>query len=167
MAPPISYEVRGRQYVTVLTGMGLSAGVDASGIPVRFDYRSQARRVLTFAIGGKATIPASVPFKLEPVADPDYKPDPAAAGRGAIVYIHCLACHGLNADASGGLAPDLRASPIPQSPETFDEVVRKGALVPQGMPVFAELTDAQMADLRHYLRSRGAELRGMPPRPAS
>ena len=159
MAPPISYAVRGRQYVTVLTGMGLSAGVDTSVLPARFDYRTQARRVLTFALGGKATIPASPPYKLEPVADPDYRPDPEAAKRGAVVYIHCLACHGLNADAGGGIAPDLRTSAIPQSAEAFDAIVRQGGLVSQGMPVFAELTDAETSDLRHYLRSRASDAR--------
>lgn len=159
LAPPISYSAKGRQYVTVLTGMGLSAAVDASTLPRRFDYRTQARRVLTFVLGGKATIPPSAPYKLQPIADADYRPNPAAAGRGAMVFIHCLACHGLNADGGGGLAPDLRASEIPQSAEAFDSVVRQGALVPAGMPTFAELTDAEMADLRQFLRGRAADVR--------
>ncbi|MET0545665.1 MAG: PQQ-dependent dehydrogenase, methanol/ethanol family, partial [Caulobacterales bacterium] len=48
LAAPISYSVGGRQYVTVLTGMGLTAGINAFGLPRRFDYRTQERRVLTF-----------------------------------------------------------------------------------------------------------------------
>ena len=46
------------------------------------------------------------------------------------------------------------------SAEALASVVRDGALVPNGMPRFQEITDEQLADLRHYLRSRAADLRG-------
>ncbi|HKX80312.1 MAG TPA: PQQ-dependent dehydrogenase, methanol/ethanol family [Novosphingobium sp.] len=158
LAPPISFKVGGRQYVTVLTGTGLSAGLDASALPRRFDYRGQARRVLTFALGSRAAIAPSASFRLEPAADPEYRPDPAAEARGAALTLRCFVCHGAGMDAGGGVAPDLRVSPVPQSAEAFDRIVRHGALVPQGMPAFPELSDAQTADLRQYLRSKGAEL---------
>jgi quinohemoprotein ethanol dehydrogenase len=45
------------------------------------------------------------------------------------------------------------------SPEAFTAVVRDGALVPAGMPPFAEIGDQELADIAHYLRSRAADLR--------
>ena len=159
MAGAISYSVRGRQYVAVLTGMGLTAAINAGGLPRRFDYRTQPRRLLIFALGGRSTLPPVPPYRLVPVADPDFHADPAAEQRGAIGFIRCLVCHGPGVDAGGGLAPDLRASAVPLSPETFRAIVKDGGLVSQGMPQFGELSDAELADIRQYVRSRAAAAR--------
>ena len=61
LAPPITYSAGGKQYVTVLTGVaGHTALFGADQAQWQFDYRTMGRRVLTFAIGGKATLPAKV-----------------------------------------------------------------------------------------------------------
>ena len=41
--------------------------------------------------------------------------------------------------------------------DAFRSVVHDGALVPAGMPIFAELTDEQLADLRQFLRARAVQ----------
>lgn len=159
LAPPISYRYKGRQYVTVLAGIGTSAGVTSNWLPKLFNYYTQPRRVLTFAIGGTQRLPAAIETPITAAPDADFKRDEASFGRGAFVYgVHCLSCHGHNV-VSGGSAPDLRGSALPTDPEAFDQVVRKGILVSAGMPRWEELTDAQMADLRHYLRARADDLR--------
>jgi quinohemoprotein ethanol dehydrogenase len=160
IAAPISYSVGGRQYVTVLTGSGLSAGLAGGQLrPFNIDYRAQKRRVLTFVLGGKAKLPPVEPFTLTASDDPDFKPDAAAAGRGAVTFAYrCVICHGTDAIAAG-TAPDLRTSPIPVSAEAFTSVVHEGALIPNGMPRFEELTSAELADVRQYLRTRAADLR--------
>src|SRR3546814_10519958 len=84
IAPPITYTANGRQYVTVLTGMGTSGGflgqlLEEYGI----DYRTQARRILTFALDGNATLPAAEPYEAVAIDDPDYRTDAAAASAGA------------------------------------------------------------------------------------
>ena len=61
--------------------------------------------------------------------------------------------------ASIGIGPDLRASPIPLSAEAFEAVVRDGALVPNGMPRYAEFNQEALAELRQYIRSRAAAMR--------
>ena len=160
IAAPITYRANGKQYVTVLVGMGTSAGVDKSthgGIDI--DHRTQAKRVLTFAIDGKAKLPAAMPASPPTAApDPDYRPDAALAARGKTLFNQrCLACHGINAEAAGS-APDLRVSPVPASAEAFATIVRDGALEMNGMPRFGELTEADLAAIRQYLRSRSAEL---------
>jgi quinohemoprotein ethanol dehydrogenase len=83
----------------------------------------------------------------------------ARVQRGLAVYAaisKCNLCHGLAA-VSGGFAPDLRASVIPLSESAFDAVVRGGSLESRGMPRFADLSEADLEDLRHYLRSRARE----------
>ncbi len=155
MAPPITYSVGGRQYVTVLSGNGTG---NASFGPLlgdmHIDYRTQARRVLTFEIGGTATIPEAAPFRITYPPDPTFSPDPAAEARGAIIYdMHCLPCHGIGVVAQGN-APDLRASAVPQSPQAFVGIVHGGDLLARGMPRFAELSAPALDDLRQFLRAR-------------
>ncbi len=158
-APPISYSAGGKQYITVLTGMGTSGAAFGALLPVSIDYRTQARRVLTFAIGGKATIPVSKNEPLTPIADADYKPNKALEDKGLYTFaVSCAVCHGVDAIASGH-APDLRNSTVPLSDEAFASVVRDGVLVPNGMPKFGEFSDEDLAAIRQYLRARAAEWR--------
>jgi quinohemoprotein ethanol dehydrogenase len=127
--------------------------------PFRIDYRTQARRLLTFAIGGTKQLPPKAPDTLVPVADPDFRPDAAAEQRGTMIFHgRCLQCHGINAIA-GGAAPDLRTSAIPQSAEAFKAVVHGGALLENGMPRFDWASDAQLDDLRQYIRAQAAAWR--------
>ncbi len=161
IAAPISYRVDGKQYVTVLVGVGTSPGLDwrAQG-GVIIDARTQRKRVLTFVLDGKASLPsAPPPFKVKPIADPSYREDAALTARGLDVFNkHCITCHGWQAIA-GGVGPDLRGSAVPLSPEALDSIVRGGALVGNGMPKFGEITDQEMVALRQYIRSRAADLR--------
>lgn len=165
IAPAITYRAKGKQYVTVITGLGLAYPLNAAALAgpdierYQIDPRSQARRVLTFALGGKQVLPARPPIMAPPL-DPDFKPDPARVMPGATAFsTHCLICHGALA-VGAGHAPDLRRSAVPQDRGSFVQVVRGGALQGRGMPKFAELTDQQLDDIRVYLRSRAAELRG-------
>jgi quinohemoprotein ethanol dehydrogenase len=154
---PITYLAHGEQYVTVLVGSGTSAGTYP--LPREDDASNQVKRVLTFALGGKASLPrlALVPFRAS--TDPDYRANIALARRGADIYFHrCLTCHGVEV-VSGGTAPDLRASSVPPAAEAFDKVVRGGILTSNGMPRFEEISDQEVTELRQYIRSRAAELR--------
>ncbi|WP_088183002.1 PQQ-dependent dehydrogenase, methanol/ethanol family [Sphingobium sp. Z007] len=158
-APPISYAVNGKQYVTVITGMGTSGAAFGALLPVSIDYRTQARRILTFALDGKATLPKADIVPLTPATDLDFKPDPAVEARGMLTYArHCAVCHGVDVIAAGH-APDLRASTVPLDPATFATVVRDGALVSNGMPRFEEFDDANLAALRQYIRRSNADWR--------
>jgi len=160
LAPPITYRAGGRQYVTVLSGMGASGAIFGKTVArMGWDARTQPRRVLTFALDGAVKLPPGPARHVAmAIPDPGYRVDTAAANRGAVHYgQRCLVCHGLDAVAAG-LAPDLRESPVVQSAEAFDDIVRGGTLVTRGMPRFEVLTDPQMADLRQYVRSRGRDL---------
>lgn len=154
IAAPVTYAVKGRQYVTVIAGMGTSGGnvMAVSGYKDLPDYRDQPRRVLTFAIDGTAALPTLPPRQKAP-ADPDYRSDPAMEAAGKPLFDgNCLSCHGPGG-MSGGGAPRLTRSPVILSEETFESVVHDGALKENGMPQFGTLTKAQLAAIRQYLRS--------------
>jgi quinohemoprotein ethanol dehydrogenase len=151
IAPPISFSVQGTQYITVLAGPGTSASFLGRPMePFSSDYRTIERRVLTFSLSGRASLPESASREVTPVEDPGYQPDPDRAQGGALIFAgNCILCHGFDA-VSSGFAPDLDA---------FMQVVKHGALATNGMPMFGELSDEQVRDLRAYLRSQAAEFR--------
>lgn len=158
LAPPITYRAGGRQYVTVIAGVGTSAGILEAKLAGQVDYRTQQRRVLTFVIGGKASLPATKPEMSPVVADQSFRANAESAARGGALYVHCFVCHG-PVGGSGGSAPDFSTSVVPQSADTFSQIVREGGLIPMGMPNFSEFTDQQLDDLRQYLRTETARVR--------
>jgi quinohemoprotein ethanol dehydrogenase len=153
MAPPISYLVNGKQYVTVMSGSGTSLVLLGRYLQkYGISYRDQKRRVLTFALGGSATLPDAPPYRFVAAADPDYRPDAAAAQRGINAYGGtCLMCHGRDGVAAGD-APDLRASPAITSDAAFEAIVADGTLVAHGMPRFNDMSKETRDDIRQYLR---------------
>jgi quinohemoprotein ethanol dehydrogenase len=154
---PITYIAHGKQYVTVLAGSGTVSGFFP--LPGKNDAGSQKKRVLTFALGGKAALPPQMTVEFKGANDPTYRPDPALAQQGAPIYGHyCTPCHG-GAAVSGGTAPDLRASSVPLSEGAFDSIVRGGALTATGMPRFEEFDAIEIAALRQYIRSRADDER--------
>src|SRR3546814_1951580 len=117
------------------------------------DYRTQARRILTFALDGNATLPAAEPYEAVAIDDPDYRTDAAAASAGADIYNQrCVVCHGGEAVAAG-VAPDLRTSPGLLAHATFDAIVHEGMLVPNGMPRFEDLSEAEPGNIRQIGRA--------------
>lgn len=159
LAPPITYSVEGKQYVTVLSGFG-SSGALFGEVVAKFGWRArtQPRRVLTFALGGTAKLPPAPKLDpLIPVPDMTFKPDVALTARGQTVYYQrCAVCHGVDVIAAG-LAPDLRASPVPSDANTFNAIVSDGALVSQGMPSFGSIPEEDRAAVRQFLRTKARE----------
>ncbi|EJU11949.1 alcohol dehydrogenase [Sphingomonas sp. LH128] len=159
VAPPITYRVNGKQYVTVLTGNG-SSGAGVQSAMVRgydTDYRLP-RHVLTFAIGGKDALPAYTETQPVPLQDPGFRPDPKQAEAGGMLFAMngCMVCHGMMANP-GGAAPDLRYSPMILDAAGFAQIVKGGALKPNGMPGYPQLQDRDLEALRHFLRIRAMQ----------
>ncbi len=164
MGAPISYRVNGRQYVTVLTGLGMNQPAAAPaimkpGLQERYglDPHAQARRVLTFVLGGTGTLPERVAPAPAIVADASTL-DAEAIEAGMWAYAsHCATCHG---SLVVGLtqAPDLRRSPLALEPDAFRAVVKDGALAALGMPGFGEFPEDKLENLRQYVLSEAAKL---------
>jgi quinohemoprotein ethanol dehydrogenase len=150
LAQPITYRAGGRQLVTVIAG---SRAYNAQGQPRRWDYRQQQWRVLTFALDGKDRLPPPTNSDSSPTIREIAVRDPAASKRGSLSYVRrCMICHGANLVADGA-APSLPRSSIPPDAAAFSAVVRQGALRPNGMPGFEQLSDSEVEDLRQYVLS--------------
>jgi len=155
-APPITYKLNGKQYIALLVGWG-GAFAGVGNKTLGWDYNKQTRRLLVFSLEGKAKVtPQPAPYFPTPIVDKSFEIDEALAEKGRNLYWQCFACHGANVIAKG-MAPDLRASPIPLSKETFTSVVRAGAKVNMGMPAYQELTDEELMALMHFIRMKAHE----------
>ncbi|HEY3731437.1 MAG TPA: PQQ-dependent dehydrogenase, methanol/ethanol family [Steroidobacteraceae bacterium] len=156
---PITYQVDGRQYLSVTAGPlnGSSAAFGSASAQWGWQDHVQPRRLLTFALDAKGTLPATPPPQpVKPLIAPEFQIDSDKAKQGSYEFLRCLLCHG-TAAVAGGNAPDLRASSVPLSFDAFAAVVRGGTLIKRGMPAFPELSDAQLNSIRHYLRARARQ----------
>lgn len=155
IAAPATYSVGGRQYVSILAGYGGSAAVNSDIMNVGWKY-SGPRRLLTFALGGKARLPKSpaLTLKIDPVVVPDEKLDPAKVAMGRAMFLACAACHGRNAVGAGGPAPDLRESAIVADPDAYWSVLHDGVLMDRGMPKIPYFQREQAEAIRQFIRSR-------------
>jgi quinohemoprotein ethanol dehydrogenase len=168
IAAPISYGVDGRQYISVLVGYGATniMGVMNAG----WKFGAQPRRLLTFALDGKATLPPSAPqdFTVQAVDDPalQLRESDVKAGAG-LFTLRCGGCHGLNVVSAGPPGPDLRESRIALNRASFQHVVHDGVLVSRGMPGFAELDSSQLDAIFAYIRAKAREALAADLRPAT
>jgi quinohemoprotein ethanol dehydrogenase len=137
MAPPVTYAVKGEQYIAVLAGIGGTPALNH----VELDYVNDGR-ILVYKLDGKASLPPVVERPAGIVDAPPLTVSPAALARGDSLFsTHCGRCHGFLARGTGFL-PDLRHSPRAVH-DAWDEIVLKGAFHAQGMASFADLIDSE------------------------
>jgi quinohemoprotein ethanol dehydrogenase len=159
-APPITYAVKGRQYVAVLAGWGGASYIGSSAMAQSgWAYGAQQRRLLVFSLEGKATPPATKPPQLKPVFidDPKLAIDEAQAAEGKLIYHdYCFGCHGFAVISAGG-APDLRASAVAAGRESLLQLLHSGNLQSRGMPMYDDLNPRQVEQLYWFIRQRARE----------
>ena len=157
VAPPISYELDGEQYVAVLAGLGGGMALASGSPPPETLASGNAGRVLAWKLGGTARLPEPE-WTPRPTAPIETRLDPKRVEEGRKLFARfCSHCHGPFA-ISGGTIPDLRRSE-PAIYEALPAIVLEGGKLAGGMPSFAGFLDAaQVADVRQYLLSRRAAL---------
>jgi mono/diheme cytochrome c family protein len=152
----VTYTIDGEQYVTVLAGWGggfpLFAGDFAAEAKVR-----NVSRVLTFKLGGSASLPALVPQELT-LNPPPRVDDPDAIARGKQLYSNrCMVCHGDGA-VGGGVTPDLRYLDAVKH-QAWMGVVIGGMHQQRGMVSFAGVLSPQdAADIQAFVIERAHQL---------
>lgn len=130
IAAPISYEVDGKQYVSVAVGWG---GV--YGQTQRASERNTPGTVYTFALGGKAALPAFTEYQRSGLVG-GVKYNPGHVGEGTGLYVmNCAFCHGVPGVDKGGNLPNLGYSAA-ATIEHLDRFVFNGPYVSRGMPDF-------------------------------
>jgi quinohemoprotein ethanol dehydrogenase len=130
VAAPATYEVDGRQYVSIAVGWG---GV--YGLAARHTDRAGPGTVYTFALGGTAKAPDFVAYRLgQLVQGVPYNKEHYAAGT-ALYVSHCVFCHGVPGVDRGGNIPNLGYSSA-ATIANLDKFVLGDALAGKGMPNF-------------------------------
>jgi len=159
---PMSYSVGGKQYVSVLVGWGGTSAAMSGVLDLGWKYGQQTRRLLTFALDGKATLPKEPgrDMKVAALDDPDLAINEADVMAGKSLSLACMSCHGAGFRGAGAPGPDLRESAIALRLDTFTQMLREGRLE-RGMPQFKWMTDAQIRQLHAYLRARAREALGL------
>jgi mono/diheme cytochrome c family protein len=159
MAAPVSYEVKGEQYVSVMAGWGGAFGIGA-GYFAPDAVRFRKARVLTFKLGGTAKLP---PLDMTAPPPPDPPAQTASAetvaqGR-ALFHRLCHVCHG-DAAVGSGVVPDLRWSASMKDKDAWRAVVLDGAMKDNGMAGFGQMLGAEDAEaLRAYVIKRAHDTR--------
>ena len=133
VAPPVTYAIDGKQYVSVMAGWGGAFSKKA---------RSYGR-LLTYTIGGTASLPNRPRPRTVTAIAHSGTPQQVAAGA-KIFSTYCARCHG-----GATILPDLRRST--SGTYTALEKILDGSLAERGMPRFAELDKPAIAELRAYL----------------
>jgi quinohemoprotein ethanol dehydrogenase len=152
IAAPMTYSVGGRQYVSVLAGYGSSAPAFSQVANMGWKYGLHKRRLLTFALGGRAKLDTLPPdFSVKALDDPALQISGGDVEKGRDLYHRCMSCHGRNV-VGAGAAPDLRESGVALDREAFWSVLHDGLLLEHGMPQFAMLTREQAMQIHAYIR---------------
>jgi PQQ-dependent dehydrogenase (methanol/ethanol family) len=153
MAAPVTYEVDGTQYVTVVAGWGGAFGV-ASGIPAQEGNVIRKGRILTYKLGGEAELPTPPEPEFDFPEPPPMTASAETVEQGEdLFHTYCSVCHGAGA-VSSGVLPDLRYMDE-QTHAIFQGIVLGGAYRDRGMVSFAHVLDSEKADAVHaYLIKR-------------
>ena len=153
IAPAVTYEVDGTQYVSVMAGWGGAfalTGGNATGA-------TAAGRLLTFSLNGKGMIEeTAIKSSIPSIIETSFAQDRAAAG--SVEFARwCAVCHGIAAQGGGAIA-DLRYS-APGAFQKYEQIVLEGAYSSRGMPSFKQWLKADDVDkIRAYVLKRRAEL---------
>jgi len=155
LAPPITYLLDGRQFLSVLVGWGGTTslfGYNASG-----EYKAEGR-LWTFVLGGDRDVEPVHGAAKPALTAIDYDDTAAVIAQGADLYARrCAMCHGGGANSGGAIA-DLRYATAATF-GIFERIVREGAYAQLGMPKLGVVLSASEADaIKSYLLSLRAAL---------
>ncbi|MEX1664255.1 PQQ-dependent dehydrogenase, methanol/ethanol family [Zhongshania arctica] len=157
VAPPISYELDGEQYLAVASGWGGTFTLVYGGL---FPAGSDAGvgRLMVFKLGATAKLPVLAESTMAKPTPPASTANAATIAKGKQLYDNnCVVCHGDHV-ISSGLIPDLRWSPLLNSDEAFKAVVIDGGLTSRGMPAFRGIiSESELKILRAYIISAANE----------
>ena len=161
LAPPISFEIDGEQYVSVLTGSGggdLFGGEPLPPIEIQASLTyNNFGRLLVFKLGGKEKLP--IPDVRDTTIPEQKLADVSVAQirNGESNYNqYCAVCHGFVVKSAGGL-PDLRKMTT-GTHDLFNKIVLEGILGSNGMAGFSDvLSEEEVDNIHHYVRARAYE----------
>jgi alcohol dehydrogenase (cytochrome c)/quinohemoprotein ethanol dehydrogenase len=163
IAAPMTYAIRGEQYVAILAGWGGAWDIATGVLAHKSPGSRNISRLLVFKLGATGKLPPAPPLAKLPLDPPPVTGTPQQIAHGAQVYgRYCSVCHG-DAAVAGDLNPDLRHTGVLNNPAGMKAIVLDGVLSPKdgggkGMVSFASaLKPADVEAVRHYLIKRANE----------
>jgi PQQ-dependent dehydrogenase (methanol/ethanol family) len=155
IAPPITYSINGKQYLSVVAGYGGVFALQA-GLPPKYSGGPINGRIVTFALDSKQQLPKRIANKIMP-KPPESMGDEASIANGEKVYHYqCHMCHGAGA-IGGGVIADLRYMDK-KTHDNFLAITLGGLYTNKGMVGFADKISEQDAkDIHAYLIQRAKE----------
>jgi quinohemoprotein ethanol dehydrogenase len=161
MAAPMTYKIKGTQYVAIMAGYGGGAVITGAPLdPASAAYRyGNEGRIIVLKLGGP-------PPPLPPLASdtPMPAPPPRSADArqieaGALLYNrYCARCHLFGR----GILPDLRRM-NPSTHNLFSAIVLDGAYAGKGMGRFDDvLAPADQGAIHSYLIDEAWKLKAQP-----
>lgn len=157
LAPPMTYQIDGVQYVAILAGTGggeLFTGEVHNLASVEY---GNFGKLLVFALDGKAQLPPPTVLDRTIPDQPDLQASAEDIQLGDEAYHEtCAVCHGFMVKSSGVVA-DLRLMK-PENHAIFRHIVMDGVFADRGMASFADLVDeADVARIQAYVVARANE----------
>jgi alcohol dehydrogenase (cytochrome c)/quinohemoprotein ethanol dehydrogenase len=152
IAPAMTYELDGKQYVALMVGTGGTFAGAPGEIGRKGGGLPNISRLLVFALDGTTQLPAPLP-RAQPVLNPPPSTAPArVVAQGRTLYAqYCGTCHG-DAAVSAGLFRDLRYSGALADGGLWRDIVIGGSLARNGMASFASAISEENAQaIRAYL----------------
>lgn len=159
VAPPMSYEVNGEQYIAVVAGWGGAMPLTGGDAARKGAINENRSRVLAFKLGAHNELPTEVTPATIGTPPPRVK-DTASVAAGKNTYLRfCAVCHG-DAAIGSGVTPDLRHSPMIQSADAWKAIVIDGNRRDRGMVSFAPvMTSVEAETIRAYVIDRANDER--------
>jgi quinohemoprotein ethanol dehydrogenase len=154
VAAAATYMVDGVQYVTVAVGWG---GV--FGISQRVTELQSPGTVYTFALGGKAPLPAFTKYQTEGLLE-GVSYDPKDVAEGTALYVAaCVACHGVPGVDRGGNVKNL-GYVSKETVANLKDFVFNGPFKDQGMPDFTgKLKDEDIVKIQAFIQGTADAVR--------
>jgi quinohemoprotein ethanol dehydrogenase len=154
VAAPATYTVDGVQYVSIAVGWG-----GAFGVMERVAEQDGPGTVYTFAVGGKAPLPALAKYQLGNLLS-GVKYDPKDVPDGTSIYVEaCATCHGVPGVEKGGNVKNLGYSST-ETIANLKDIVFKGPFRDRGMPDFTgKLKDEDVVKIQAFIQGTADAIR--------
>ncbi len=159
IAAPMTYSVKGEQYVAIMVGWGGVFDVAPPGYLARKSGSVRnISRLLVFKLGAKGALPALKPEATALLDPPPFTGKPEQVAQGQAHYQNsCSFCHG-DSGVAGGLNPDLRHSAALNNPKLWQDIVHDGILSNNGMVAWSKnFSPEQIETIRQYIIKRANE----------
>ena len=152
IAPPISYMLDGKQYISIAVGWGGGYGMKKKFAPL------QSGRIFTFVLNGNSPMPAFNQSSNTEIPTTTFSATAKEVAQGeTLFWKYCGTCHVVN-EGGGGLAPDLAYSRIVTDSSILFQVVKEGAYLSLGMPKFGnKLNKEDIINIQKYILTKARE----------